>query len=115
MLDGLTTCDPWEVERCVRFVLAETQGVWHNRARAKMCRRLKHCALGRTHREQLVACILGRLRDGHFTEQYRDQLRLAPRLDRPAAEAAAHAGMAADKAHVRRYSAWLLARAGDMA
>jgi len=47
LADELLNHEPLIVERCVQFVLAETHGLWHGRARAMMCRRLKHCELGR--------------------------------------------------------------------
>ena len=66
LADQLLTFDSLAIEYCVEFVLAESKGLWHGRARAIMCRRLKHCKLGRTHRTKLVACILGRLQSGEF-------------------------------------------------
>lgn len=62
--DELFGSEPWVVERCVQFVLAETRGLWHGRARAMMCRRVKHCELARIHRTELVSCITNRLVHG---------------------------------------------------
>ena len=107
--DALSSCEPVEVQRCVDFVLAETQGLWHGRARAMMCRRLKHCGLGRAHRTALVACITGRLESGAFSEQFKDQLRLSLHLDRERTLAAARKSLASDRPHVRRYADWVLA------
>lgn len=107
--DALGSCEPVDVQRCVDFILAETSGLWHGRARAMMCRRLKHCALGRAHRTALVRCISGRLESGHFSEQFKDQLRLALHLDpRRTVEAAGNA-LKSDRAYVRRYAEWVLA------
>ena len=108
LADRLLDPQPADIERCVQFVLAETRGHWHNRARAMMCRRLKHCALGRTHRTQLVACILGRFASGNFSEQFKDQLRLAMHLDLRRSLDAAREALAAGRPHVRRYAAWVL-------
>ena len=108
LADGLLQPEPWVVERCVEFVLAETQGLWHGRARAMMCRRLKHCTLGRTHRTQLVACITGRLTSGLFSEQFKDQLRLALHLDLQQTIAACQKALGSNKPHVQRYAAWAL-------
>ncbi len=73
-----------------------------------MCRRLKHCALGRTHRTQLVSCIAGRLASGNFSEQFKDQLRLAMHLDLERTLAVCHASLASQRPHVRRYARWAL-------
>lgn len=112
LADELLSCDPVVVQRCVDFVAAETQGLWHGRARAMMCRRLKHCPLGRSHRTALVATITGRLESGAFSEQFKDQLRLALHLDRDRTMEACRKCLASDKAFVRRYAQWGLERAG---
>lgn len=108
LADGLLEPEPWVVERCVEFVLAETQGLWHGRARAMMCRRLKHCSLGRTHLTQLVDCITGRLASGTFSEQFKDQLRLAMHLDIERTLAVCRSSASSKKAHVKRYAEWAL-------
>ena len=110
MADGLLLePEPWLIDRCVQFVLAETEGVWHGRARAMMCRRLKHCGLGRTHRAMLVECITSRLSDGSYSEQFKDQLRLALQLDTVGTLSACRRCLASKKAYVRRYAEWVLA------
>ena len=106
LADGLLKPEPFAVERCVKFVLAETHGLWHGRARAMMCRRLKHCALGRTHRMELLSCITGRLASGEFSEQFKDQLRLALHLDPKHTLEVCSESVGSSKAHVRRYAAW---------
>jgi hypothetical protein len=108
LADGLLQPEPWIVERCVAFVLAQTRGLWHGRARAMMCRRLKHCHLGRTHRTALVACITERLARGVFSEQFKDQLRLALSLDPAHTLAVAGTCLSSPKPHVRRYAQWVL-------
>lgn len=111
LANGLLAPEPWVIERCVEFVLAETQGYWHGRARAMMCRRLKHCELGRTHRTKLVACITGRLSAGTFSEQFKDQLRLAMHCDLQHVREVSRECLASGKPHVRRYAEWVLSRA----
>jgi hypothetical protein len=106
MADALQSCEPVIVQSCVDFVLAETRGLWHGRARAMMCRRLKHCHLGRTHRTALVDCITGRLVRGAFSEQFKDQLRLAMHLDLVATLAICRACLQSPKPYVRRYAEW---------
>ncbi|HEX6733299.1 MAG TPA: hypothetical protein VF096_00685 [Azonexus sp.] len=109
LADGLLSGEQWSIDRCVEFVVAESHGYWHGRARAMMCRRLKHCRLGRTQRTQLVEAIVGRLLAGNFSEQFKDQLRLALRLDATRTLAAAHEALGSSRCHVARYARWVLA------
>ena len=108
LADRIKAADPPAIDDAVRFVCAESEGLWHGRGRAMMCRRLKHIPMSRSQSKPLVDAILGRLKAGRFSEQFRDQLRLALHLDRNAALEAARRGATSDKAHVRRYSQWLL-------
>ena len=111
LADSLLDGEPEGIETCVRFVCAETVNLWHGRGRAMMCRRLKHIPLARNQRDRLVACILDRLATGQFSEQFRDQLRLALHLDRRATLAATTRGLQSEKLHVKRYSKWVSSRA----
>jgi hypothetical protein len=111
LADSLLEGKPDIVETCVRFVCAETVNLWHGRGRAMMCRRLKHIPLARNQKDRLVECILHRLATGQFSEQFRDQLRLALHLDRRATLAATTRGLESEKPHVKRYSKWVLPRA----
>ena len=106
--DELLTGDPNAVEEAVRFVCAETINLWHGRGRAMMCRRMKHVELSRGQQGRLVVAILGRLASGDFSEQFRDQLRLAMRLDPEGTSKLARRSLKSDKAHVRRFAAWVL-------
>src|SRR5882672_7709706 len=81
LADRLLEHDPIAIEWCVTFVEAETHGIGHGRVRAKMARRLKHCRLSKHQRSRLVQVILNRLVEGRFSEQFKDQLRLALQLD----------------------------------
>ena len=108
LADDVLLAVPGALERGIEFVLAETRGHWHNRARAMLCRRLKHVALSPQQSARLVDCITRRLQTGAFTEQFRDQLRLARHLD-PARTASAAVNCAASElTHVRRLAAWVL-------
>jgi hypothetical protein len=98
------------IERTVRFVCAETQGLWHGRGRAMMCRRLKHLELPRAHRDRLIGVILERLLGGHFSEQFKDQLRLALHIDAAKTLAAARGAAVSGRPHIRRYALWLLSQ-----
>jgi hypothetical protein len=108
LADGLILEDQWSIDRCVDFVVSETKGLWHGRARAMMCRRLKHCVLGRKQRTQLVEAISERLASGEFSEQFKDQLRLAMYLDMETTSTAAHGAIKSNKAHAIRYAQWVL-------
>jgi hypothetical protein len=97
------------IRDCVEFVVAETGGFWHGRARAMMCRRLKHCELSREQSTNLLECILDRLATGRFSEQFRDQLRLAISLDADRCFEVADQCRASQKEYVRRFAAWVAA------
>jgi hypothetical protein len=110
LADAMTSGATDAVEKSVRFVCADTEGLWHGRGRAMMCRRFKHLELPRAHRELLLDAILERLSSGQFSEQFRDQLRLAMHLSRDKTIAAARRSLASPKDHVRRYARWVLSR-----
>lgn len=109
LADRLLVQDVVALDACIAFVLADTRGLWHGRARAMICRRLKHCALGRSQRTQLLAGILERLQTGAFSEQFKDQLRLARHLDRSRTLAAAERALTSSRPHVQRYAQWTVA------
>ena len=113
LADGLLLDDPLAVEHCVEFVVAKTQGIWHGRARAMMCRRLKHCPLGAAQARLLVSCIVGRLLSGAFSEQFKDQLRLGLLLNPTRLLCAARSCVSSPASHVRRYAEWLLSHEGS--
>ena len=104
----LLSDEPSAIATCIEFIEAETKGIWHGRARAMMCRRLKHCSLSAPQRTRLVSCITERLCSGHFSEQFRDQLRLALHLDSTRVFTAARSCAHDHRDYVRRYAAWLL-------
>jgi hypothetical protein len=106
---GLSTCSSETLDRCVKFVLAETRGIGHGRVRAMMCRRLKHCDLGKDQRQLLVDCILRRLETGKFSEQFRDQLRLAMHLEQKQTfERARNCLTHNSKVHIGRLATWVI-------
>lgn len=105
---GLVLKQEGAIEKCVEFILAETKGNWHGRARAMMCRRLKHCDVNEEQSPHLVNCITRRLATGNFAEQFHDQLRLAMHLDQKSTFDIAQACLASPKEHVRRFAAWIL-------
>ncbi len=109
LADGLVSKEVGAIEKCVEFILADTKGLWHGRARAKMCRRLKHCEINREQLQKLVTCITDRLASGSFSEQFYDQLRLAMHLDQKRTFEVAHKCLtSASKEHVRRFAKWVI-------
>ena len=109
LADGLVSKEVGAIENCVEFILADTKGLWHGRARAMMCRRLKHCEINPERRRQLVTCITDRLASGRFSEQFYDQLRLAMHLDQERTFEVAHKCLTSgSKEHVRRFAKWVI-------
>lgn len=108
LADELLLGDAQTVERAVQFVCAETINHWHGRGRAMMCRRMKHIPLLRDQAARLVVAILARLSSGQFSEQFRDQLRLAMHLDREGSLLSAQKSTGSSKLHVRRLAQWVL-------
>ena len=78
--------------------------LWHNRARAKICRNLKNHPPDSTLRSQLVGVIIDRLRTGRFYEQFSDQLAMAIRFDAQRMKTAAERLLDHKKDYVRRYA-----------
>ena len=111
LADRLLLDESPAIATCIEFIEAETKGIWHGRARAMMCRRLKHCALSSSQSTRLVECITERLRSGNFSEQFRDQLRLALQLDSKRVFAIAYSCTHDHRDYVRRYATWLLSQA----
>ena len=110
LADGLLLGDQSAIQSCIQFIQAESRGIWHGRARAKMCRRLKHIDLPSHLRSQLVQCITRRLTKGVFSEQFKDQLRLAMVLDSHYLIRAAEQSINSEMAHVARLSSWVIVR-----
>ena len=108
LADRLLLDESPAIATCIEFIEAETKGIWHGRARAMMCRRLKHCSLNPSQRTRLFSCITERFRSGHFSEQFRDQLRLALHLDSKRVFAVARSCAHDHRDYIRRYADWLL-------
>lgn len=103
--------DPEAVEACIQFIEADTKNVGHGRLRALMCRRLKHCTLSNSQRKRLVFYVTQRLLTGNFSQQFKDELRLALVLDRQRTFEAARKSLKDSRNYVRRYAEWVLAHA----
>ena len=108
LADRLLVCDDEALQQCIEFFESESLGVWHGRARAMMARRFKHCSLTRAQATRLIGVILERFVQGRFSEQFKDQLRLALHLDADKVVAAARGCKSARLEHVRRYAEWIL-------
>ncbi len=77
-----------------------------------MCRRMKHVGLDKHQSAQLVESIASRLASGQFSEQFKDQLRLAMTLDSSTLFSVARACQSSDLQHVRAYAEWVLEHDG---
>ena len=106
--DGLKSADPLFIDFCVNCVLSNARCIGSERINALMCRRLKHCKIDESKQFQLINCILGRLITGAFTEQFKDQLRLALHLDFITTQEIGWQCLNSKKAYIRRYAEWLL-------
>lgn len=94
-------------DRAVAFVTAESFGMWHNRARAKLCRYFKNHPPSDDQRDSMVNAIACRLINGRFYEQFKDQLAMAIRFDHLRIAEAANVASNSDKDYIRRYAAWV--------
>ncbi len=108
LCDRLLTDDSDAVEKCIAFIEADTLGLWHGRGRAMMARRLKHCRLSPPQGMRVVRAILDRFASGHFSEQFKDQLRLVLHLAPDRAFTVARSCQSAAAEHVRRSATWIL-------
>ncbi len=104
----LGACEPLDVTTAANFLLGESRGLWHNRARAMFARRLKHCTLEPEMASAVVACICARLERGNFAEQFTDQIRLALHLDHGQVLEVAQRCVSNSPKHVRRHAAWIV-------
>lgn len=108
LADQLLTESPEGIEACIEFFESDTKGLWHNRARAMIARRLKHCELTQSQRRRVVECILGRLIQGASSEQFRDQLRLGLHLDASRFFGAATVLQGDGRTYVQQLATWIL-------
>lgn len=114
LADRLLEADFLAIEWCVAFIEAESYGLWHGRARAKMSRRLKHVSLSKQQRSRLVQAILNRLVTGRFSEQFKDQLQLALQFNPKLSRTIALECQNSEKDYIRRYAEWALTRKAAM-
>lgn len=104
-LISLLKCDDSKaIKECVAFTLTESFGLWHNRARAKICRNLKNRQFAPDLKQRLVSVIINRLETGRFYEQFKDQLAMAIRFDPVRMQAAAEGLNSNETDYIRRYA-----------
>ena len=108
LADRVAEKDPDSIEFATQFFERETKGTWHNRARAMLARRFKHCQLTDSQKRRVLSAIYRRLQTGEFFEQFKDQLRLAIHLDRDRTMTEATAALTRPTPRVIRYSRWIL-------
>jgi hypothetical protein len=108
LIERLKTGDQSAVGPAVEFTLGESRGVWHGRARAKICRNLKHLDIDERTKDRLVAVIVHRFETGNFSEQFKDQLTTAIRFRPSKLQQVATRLLGSEKDYVRRYAAWIL-------
>ena len=95
------------ISRAVSFVAAESYGLWHNRARAKLCRHFKNHPPPDSDCNQMVDSIVDRLLDGRFYEQFKDQLSMAIRFAPERLGNAATVASDSERDYIRRYAVWV--------
>ncbi|KAA1257363.1 hypothetical protein LF1_52120 [Rubripirellula obstinata] len=99
--------DPTAVSQAVAFVCAERFGMWHNRARARLCRHFKNHPPPQRDCDLLVDAIIKRLLDSNFYEQFKDQLAMAIRFSPDRLSDAAQLAFDSDRDYIRRYAQWV--------
>jgi hypothetical protein len=107
LIDDVKRGDADAISRAVAFVAAESFGMWHNRARAKLCRHLKHHPPSDDECRRMVDVIANRLVDGRFYEQFKDQLSMAIRFSAERLDSAASVAVDSDRDYIRRYGHWV--------
>ena len=102
------TGDMSAVGRSVEFVIHESFGNWHNRARAKLCRFFKNHPPDEDECARMVDAVCTRLITGKFYEQFNDQLSMAIRFDCERMTKTAFVAANSERDYIRRYGARVL-------
>ena len=103
LIENTKAGSPDAIQSSVRFVVAESFGYWHNRARAKLCRHFKNHPPQLKECDRMVNAIFGRLTSGNFYEQFKDQLSMAIRFNREKMTKAANIAIKSEREYIRRY------------
>lgn len=105
LIEAVKAGDRDSISKATLFVAHESFGLWHNRARAKLCRHFKNHPPAQTEDcNRMIDAIIQRLIDGRFSEQFMDQISMAIRHDPQRLYAAAIAASTSEKAYIRRYA-----------
>ncbi|TWU17788.1 hypothetical protein Pla52o_50030 [Novipirellula galeiformis] len=107
LIEDVKRGDTDAATRAVAFVTAESLGMWHNRARAKLCRYFKNHPPSDDQCKSMVDAIVNRLIDGRFYEQFKDQLSMAIRFAPARMAEAADVASCSNREYIRRYAAWV--------
>ena len=110
LVERIKQDDADAVEEAVVFCRAESRGLWHGRARAKICRNLKTRNIAPQFQDLLVETISSRLANGNFSQQFKDQLTMAIRFRPQQMQACATLALESPKTYVQRYARWVLNR-----
>ena len=102
--------DQSAIDKSIDFIVADSLGMWHNRARAKLCRYFKNEAPNKEQQRRLVDKIKSRLLNGDFHEQFKDQLGMATNFDPRELQQAAEIAIKNEKRYIRKYAKWVLNR-----
>ncbi len=114
MIEDMKRGDLAARDYCISFLIIETDGVWHGRARAKISRNLPANHVDTKTANQVVRAVGERLVSGRFSEQFKDQINLGLRLLPDLKLSFAKQGLISKKQYVRRYSNWTIERFGRM-
>jgi hypothetical protein len=107
LIEAVKCGDQESVSNAVVFVASESFGMWHNRARASLCRHFKNHPPSDDDRRRMVATIAKRLVEGRFSEQFKDQLAMAIRFDPVRLSEAANIASDSQREYIRRYADWV--------
>ena len=107
LIDDVKRGDPDATSRATVFVAAESFGMWHNRARANLCRYFKNHPPSDGECKRMVDAIVNRLTDGRFSEQFKDQLSMAIRFDPDRMAEAVTIASSSERGYIRRYADWV--------
>lgn len=108
LADRVSENDSASIEFATRFFAVETRGTWHNRARAMLARRFKHCDLADRQKHRVLNAIFRRLQEGAFFEQFKDQLRFALYTDPDRTIHEAESAINRPVPRIIQYPRWIL-------
>lgn len=107
LIEKLKSGDSLAITPAVNFFVDESRGIWHCRARAKICRYLKNAELAEETKDLLTATVVRRLTTGNFSEQFKDQLSMAIRFRPEHLNDVAIGLLDSNRDYVKRYASWI--------